>query len=127
MILEDNVKMKMTLIMGTTSKIAESRYWHRVWQREGRPNNGWLHSTIVKKRAEYHYAVRRLKKQADLVRSKKLFEASLQGDLDLLKEMKAVRGGASGQTELPDTIAGTNGPAEIADKFREVYNSLFPR
>ena len=36
----------------------ESRYWHRVWLREGRPNNNWLHATMVKKRAQYHYAVR---------------------------------------------------------------------
>ena len=103
----------------------ESRYWHRVWLREGRPNNNWLHATMIKKRAGYHYAVRRLKKQADLVRAKKLFEASLKGDLDLLKEMKAVRSGSGGQAELPDTVAGANGPAEIVDKFREVYNALY--
>ena len=103
----------------------ESRYWHRVWIKEGRPNNTWLHTTMIKKRAQYHYAVRRLRKQADLIRAKKLFEASLQGDLNLLKEMKVIRGGTGCQAELPDTVAGANGPEEIVDKFREVYRNLY--
>ena len=28
----------------------ESMYWHRVWLGAGRPSNGWLHDTMVKKR-----------------------------------------------------------------------------
>ena len=125
----DKVKSGCKAVPGWVENVEpfriESRYWHRVWLREGRPNNNWLHATMVKKRAQYHYAVRRLRKQADLVRAKKLFEASLKGDLNLLKEMKAVRGGARSQAELPDTVAGANGPDEIVDKFREVYSTLY--
>ena len=104
---------------------AESRYWHRVWIKEGRPNNGWLHATMVKKRSQYHYAVRRITKQSDHIRAKKLFQASMQGELDLLKEMKVVKGGGSSHSELPDCVAGANGPEEIVDKFREVYRALY--
>ena len=104
---------------------AESRYWHRVWLNEGRPNNNLLHATMVKKRSQYHYAVRRLKRKADLIRAQNLFEASMLGDLDLLKEMKTIRGGGNSQTELPDTVAGANGQDEIVEKFREVYCSLY--
>ena len=104
---------------------AESRYWHRVWLKEGRPNHGWLHATMVKKRSQYHYAVRRLKRQTSLIRAQKLFQASMQGDLDLLKEMKTVRGGGGCQPELPENVAGANGPDEIVDKFREVYSKLY--
>ena len=34
----------------------ESIYWGDVWKKEGRPSNGWLHATYVKKKSQYHYA-----------------------------------------------------------------------
>ena len=81
---------------------------------------------MVKKKAQFHYAVRRLIKKADLVRAGKLFEASMQGDLQLLQEMKVLRGGGyTGLDELPDSVAGANGQDEIVDKFKEVYSSLY--
>ena len=100
-------------------------YWHRVWLSEDRPNHGWLHAKMVKKRTQYHYAVRRLKRKSDIIQAGKLFEASMQGDINLLKEMKSVRGGNVGQAELPETVAGGNGEEEIVEKFREVYSSLY--
>ena len=93
--------------------------------KEGRPNQGWLYSTMVKKRTLYHYAVRKLKRKADLVQAKKLFEASMQGDLNLLKEMKTIRGGKMEHRELPETVAGANGEEEVVEKFREVYSTLY--
>ena len=103
----------------------ESMYWHRVWLAEGRPSHGWLHATMVKKRTQYHYAVRRLKRKADLIRAGKLFVASMESDLHLLKEMKAIKGGNLCQTELPDTVAGANGQEEVVEKFKEVYSLLY--
>ena len=103
-------------------------YWHRVWLKEGRPSQGWLHSTMVKKvkkRAQYHYAVRRLKRKSDLIKAGKLFEASMHGDFNLLKEIKLVRGGKDVQVELPETVAGANGEEEVVEKFREVYSTLY--
>ena len=43
----------------------EFMYWCDVWKREGRPSTGWLHSTYIKKKAQYHYAVRRAKARSD--------------------------------------------------------------
>ena len=37
----------------------ESRYWGDVWLKEGRPSTGWLHGLYTRKKAQYHYAVRR--------------------------------------------------------------------
>ena len=71
----------------------QSLYWQNVWLKEGRPSHGWLHSTMVKRRTQYHHAVRILKRRLDLIRAKKLFEASLQGDINLLKEMKSIKAG----------------------------------
>ena len=64
---------------------------------------------MVKKRTQYHYAVRRLKRKSDLIQADKLLVASMEGDLHLLKEMKSARGGKGGQSELPETVAGANG------------------
>ena len=48
---------------------------------------------MVRKRLYYHYYVRKLKRKAELIQAQKLFEASLESDLNLLKEMKAIKGG----------------------------------
>ena len=97
---------------------AESRYWHDVWVQEGRPRGTWLHGLMVRKRSQYHYAIRRARGRADLTRAEHLFEASLQGDCNLLAEMKKIRcGGCSNQSELPDTVGGVSGEDEIVQKF----------
>ena len=80
---------------------------------------------MVKTRSQYHYAVRRLKRQADLIRAKKMFVASMEGDLNLLKEMKNVKGGKGSSTDLPDTVADANGELEIVEKFKDVYCTLY--
>ena len=80
---------------------------------------------MVKTRTQYHHAVRRLKRKGNLIRASKLFEASMEGDLHLLKEMKAVRGRKVGVSELPETVEGANGEEEIVEKFRGVYSSLY--
>ena len=76
-------------------------------------------------RNQYHYAVRRLKLKSNDVRAKKLFEASINGDMNLLKEMKAIKNGKKGGEDLPDSVAGADGEAEIVEKFREVYQALY--
>ena len=104
----------------------ESRYWHNIWLREGRPNQGWLHQTMVRKKAQYHYAVRRLKNKGDQIRAEKLFAASMKGDLNLLSEMKTIRcGGNEVGSELPETVDGANGEDEIVEKFKDVYHALY--
>ena len=95
----------------------DSIYWHNVWLRESRPSNGWLHETMVRKRTLYHYAVRKLKRKVNLKRAEKLFEASMVGDVDLLKEMKKIKSGNGNHEELPDTVGGADDEEGIADKF----------
>ena len=104
----------------------DARFWHSIWSSAGRPNQGVLHSIMAKTRNRFHYAIRRARKRADLVRAQKLFEASEVGCMDLLKEMKQIRnGGKTTCSDLPDSVAGANGEEEIVGKFREVYSSLY--
>ena len=53
-----------------------------------RLSTGELYTIMTKSRNQYHYAVRRVKKKADLIKAKKLFEAAESGSRDLLNEMK---------------------------------------
>jgi hypothetical protein len=103
----------------------ESVYWHRVWLGEGRPSTGPVHDTMVRTRTQYHYAVRRCKRQSDETKARRLFEASLQGDADLLSEMKRVKSGQGGPDELPEMVEGADNEEEIVDKFRTVYSTLY--
>ena len=103
----------------------ESCYWGDVWRKEGRPSTGWLHDLYVRKRAQYHYAVRRAEAASDKARAEGLLAAALQGDAALIKEMKVIRRGGGGAVELPDTVGGANGQEEIVEKFREIYSELY--
>ena len=103
----------------------ESVYWHRVWIREGRPSTGPVHDTMVRARTQYHYAVRRCRRQSEETKARRLFEASLKGDTDLLSEMKRVKNGGGGREELPEMVEGADCEEEIVDKFRTVYSTLY--
>ena len=103
----------------------DSMYWYWVWLREGRPSTGMIHDNMVRSRTLYHYAVRRCKRQNEETRAKRLFEASMKGDTDLLQEMKGVRSGQAGRDELPETVEGADGEEEIVDKFCTVYSTLY--
>ena len=50
----------------------ESCYWGDVWKKEGRPSTGWLHDLYVRKRAQYHYAIRRANAAKDKYRAEGL-------------------------------------------------------
>ena len=81
---------------------------------------------MVRKRSQYHYAIRRARGRADLTRAEHLFEASLQGDCKLLAEMKKIRcGGSKNHSELPDSVGGGTGEVEIVQKFKTVYQNLY--
>ena len=105
----------------------EALFWHSVWISARRPGpaEGDLHTMMSRSRNQYHYAVRRLKLDSRLIRAKKLLEASVNGDTELLKEMKAISRGRGFHDDLPEHVAGADGQVEIVEKFREVYQTLY--
>ena len=99
-------------------------FWHSIWLSAGRPNAGQLFEIRKRTRSQFQYAVRRVRKAADSIKSQKLFEASLWGGGDLLDELRKTRGGRH-TPDLPETVAGANGEEEICQKFRQVYHDLY--
>ena len=103
----------------------EARLYHALWLSAGRPNRGDLFSAMARSRNQYHYAVRRVRRSRNLQRAKRLFEASMQGDMELIKEMRNVKKGCKVGAELPDNVGGADGEDNIVEKFREVYSALY--
>ena len=101
----------------------ESVHWHKLWLELGRPSTGPVHDAMVKSRTRYHHSIRRIKRQEQEIRSKRLLEAAMQGDMNLLKEMKKVR--SKGNDELPTTVEGAESEEAIANKFKEVYEAVY--
>ena len=76
-------------------------------------------------RNKYHYAVRKLRNQEHSLKAQELVEASEQGDIELLKAMKEIKGSKSKVQSMPDCIEGETEPDEILDKLKEVYQTLY--
>ena len=55
----------------------------------------------------------------------KLFEASEKGSVDLLKEMKIIKGSKKADHDLPDLVAGVTGEDLIVEEFRKMYQTLY--
>ena len=100
-------------------------FWHSVWQSAGRPTRGALRDVMASTRNKYHYAVRRVKKMANAIRAKKLLEASETGSVNLLKEMKKIKGDKKSSDNLPDRVAGVTGENLIVEEFRKMYGELY--
>ena len=103
----------------------DSLFWHALWRSAGSPHQGDLFNSMKNSRNIYHYIVRKVKKKSDLIRAHKLLEASENGSMDLLREMKRVRGGSKIKTDLTEDLEGANGEANIAEKFCTVYEELY--
>ena len=103
----------------------DSLFWHAMWLQSGKPNRGQLYEVMKHVRNKYHYAVKKSKKLADSVRAKKLFESAQKGDIDLLKEMKTIRGGNKQHASCPDNIDDASGPEQISELFKKVYEELY--
>jgi hypothetical protein len=73
---------------------------------------------------KYHYAIRKLEKNADTAKAEILLEASEQNDIDL-KEMKKIKDCKSKGQVMPEQVDGETEPDRILDKFKEVYENLY--
>ena len=125
----DRVKSVQKTIPGWTEFVEPKRqdalFWHAIWVSAGRPNRGELRNVMAHSRNKFHYAVRSVRRQEDTLRARKLLEASKSGSVDLLAEMKKIKGAKKGATCLPDTVAGKTGEDNIVTEFRRVYQELY--
>jgi hypothetical protein len=98
--------------------------WHSVWVSLGRPPVGQARMLMVRTRAKYHYGVRSVRLREAEIKKQRLLEASSSGNMNLLKEMKTIKGDKKSRT-LPDQVGEARGEEEIVEEFRKVYKDLY--
>ena len=104
----------------------DSLYWGNIWRQHGRPESGWIHQNFVEARRQYHRAVLRVKRMRKHHQAEELLVAAMEGDVQLLKEMKTIKQGRhAGNSELPDCVGGAEGEEAIAEMFRQSYETLY--
>ena len=83
----------------------------------GKPRQGETQEGKLRSHAQFRHALRRVKRASKLHQAQGLFEASMAGDIELMKEMRRVESGKGNIDELTDTVDGVTGEHEVADKF----------
>ena len=104
----------------------DSIYWGNLWKNAGRPSTGWVHQVYVEARRQYHLAILRVRRSCKEHQAKELLAAAMEGDIQLLKEMKTIKKGCNaGNSELPDMVGGAEGEQGIAEMFKQSYDTLY--
>ena len=101
-------------------------FWHNVWSECGRPKAGAVADAMRRTRAEYHYAIRRIKRDENDIFKVRFADAILTNhSRNLWAEVKRIsRGGSS----LSNVVDGFSTPDDIsaffARKYQELYTSV---
>ena len=101
----------------------EALHWKSLWVSAGKPHNHPLFSNMKSSRAQYKYAIRRLKKSTEQVQNNAFLASILQGKSgNIYKEIKKFRGQ---QRTVSSRIDGEVGSKQIADHFADKYQDLY--
>ena len=103
----------------------DSLFWHSLWLSMGKPNNGGVFEVMKHARNKYHFAVRRAKKELQILKSQALAEAAASDNLALFKEMKKHLYSNRSDESIPDSLEGNVTHESILEKFRECYSELY--
>ena len=69
--------------------------------------------------------MRKCKKLIGSIKAKRLLEATQEGHVNLLEELKKIKGCKKQKDTLPATVAGTTGEKEISEESRKEYSALY--
>ena len=100
--------------------------YHWLWKQAGRPNSGELYTLRKQTRADYHYAMKKVKKCENMLRSEKMSNAIIKNDHKCLwKEVKHMRGRRNVLSNKVDNVSGNKNIAGLfADKYKLLYSSV---
>ena len=79
----------------------------------------------MKSHTQYRHAVRRVKGASKLCKARVLFGAAIEGDMELLKELRRLKTGKGKMDELTETMDGVSGERNVAEQFAKVYHNLY--
>ncbi len=95
-------------------------FWHKIWKENGSPHSGIVFNIRRKTRWEYHYMLKLVRRNKDGISAQKMSDG-LSGT-GFWSEVKRIIGN---HKMSPNTIDDVQGVDEIANLFKEKYNTLY--
>lgn len=104
----------------------KSLFWHRLWVDCGRPRNGVVADCMRRARAGYHYAIRQVKKNEDLIVRERIANALIDDpSRNFWTEVKKIRINKGCSTKIVDGCTDETSIAQLfALKYRSLYTSV---
>ena len=100
----------------------EARFWHSVWTSYGRLEDNPVHDLMKTSKNQFHYAVRRVKRNEANLRKENFLNQCLNNDTNsIFKELKNKRKIA----QRPNNIDGVTGGGNIANTLKTNYINLY--
>ena len=101
----------------------DMRFWHAVWLSAGKPQNTELHRIYQHLRHQYHYAIRRLRKQENELRKQKMVHQCVEGKVnDILSELNHQRNPKAITVNKIDSVEGST---VISEHFKSLYEVIY--
>ena len=104
----------------------KSLFWHTIWRDTGSPHEGIVANIMRATRAQYHYAIRQVKRNSSTIKATKMANALLKNDHnDFWSHVKKFSGSKTTLSNNIDGIVGQNNISELfADKYDILYKSV---
>ena len=100
-----------------------SIFWNNMWKDLGCPRDGWVALIRRSTRAEYHKAIKKIKRDRDnIVRSRVADDISRKKFCNFWSEIKKMKGSCRKTTNVMDNVVGNS---DICELFRQKYNNLY--
>jgi endonuclease/exonuclease/phosphatase family metal-dependent hydrolase len=104
-------------------KREKSIFWHRLWVDCGRPRSGAVADCMRRTRANYHYAIRRVKREGERIVQERIVQALIADpSRSFWVEVKRIRSNRVCSTKIVD---GCTDEVSIAELFAQKYRSLY--
>ena len=100
--------------------------WHKIWAESGKPRNGMIADIMRKTRAAYHYAIRRIRRDADDIVNERFADALMQNNgRDFWTEAKKIRQNKASVSSIVDGVCTADGIADLfANNYQHLYTSV---
>ena len=98
-------------------------FWHKLWKDSGKPSTGFLKDMRNNSRYAYHYALKYVRNNKEVIQSEKLAQYLISNsNKNFWNSIKRTK---QHHLNLPNNIDGVTGSAEISDVFADKYYKLY--
>ena len=116
------------IIPGWNEHVKEKRekclFWHELWKENGCPHNGHIANIRRQSRAQYHHAIKYVKKNKESIKAENMANNLLQNkSCDFWREVKKVK--SSKGNKVASSIDGQSSGQNICDVFLNKYECLY--